>query len=735
MYNDIRSELASDIITAISAIGLNAPENIELKPLSGQFAGKWGYACSVSFQLAKQAATNPAQLAERIVAALPTRREVARVEAMNGYINVYLNTSWFANQVIAAVDNEGDYYGNGPTRNERIMVEFSQPNTHKAFHVGHLRNACLGSSVVNILRASGFEVIGANYIGDMGAHVIKSLWCYLRFHKDEEPPHQRGIWLNRVYVEGNARTEYKNEVLALSQRLVRDHAGAKAAAFDYLQEASAHHPDASYLISSLPSKDRPDYGAFADHDLLLGAWARLGEWLPTSDVDTEDRAEYARLDAHMDWWPQVDGWKAEQAALWRQWEARDPDLIALWQRTKAWSMEEFYRIYQQLNVQFDQWFFESEVEVEGVTLTEELIKRGIATDERPTGTVFVKIDEQLRKNPELAAKYARQLNAKNPDGSPKEVWRTIVLLRSDGTSLYGSKDIALARVKLADFHADRLVYCVDVRQSLYFEQVFKLIELLGFPNVDRFTHLGYEMVTMKGGAMSSRKGNVLFYEDIAAGAVDKALSIINEKNPELDDIAKRDIAEQVAFGALRFEMLNKDLNKVIVFDWDTALNFEGQSAPYIQYAHARACRVLEKAAQGERFAPAYSAGEAAQGEQPFAPTYSTGETNLTPPPVGEAGRGSDYDFTILTGEETALLELIGRYPDEIAKAAELYRPVNICIYLFDLADAFNNFYHNCPIIKAETPALTQARLALTHAAKQTLRNGLTVLGIAAPESM
>ncbi len=125
-----------------------------------------------------------------------------------------------------------------------------------------------------------------------------------------------------------------------------------------------------------------------------------------------------------------------------------------------------------------------------------------------------------------------------------------------------------------------------------------------------------------------------------------------------------------------------------------------------------------------------------EGRGVIAPPPS-GEATQTPPPPGEAGRGSEaeYDFTTLTPEETALLELIGRYPDEIARAAELYRPVNICTYLFDLADAFNNFYQKCPIIKAETPALTQARLALTRAAKQTLRNGLTVLGIAAPESM
>jgi len=687
MYQNIKAELIADLHHAIAAVGLTPPATLDLKYLSGALSGTWGYASSVSFQLGKGAKLNPVAVAELVAAQLPAREGIDHVETVKGYINFYLDSNWFANQVVNTVLRDGANYGQAAPVGLRVMIEFSQPNTHKAFHVGHLRNACLGSTVVNVLRKAGYEVIGANYIGDSGAHVIKCLWCYLRFHNGQEPESGKGIWLNRVYSEGNARLEYRNEVLSQVRDWVQEDAAATATATAYLGNSPS--PDAAYLGAALLSKDGPDYKAFSDHELIQDLFDRLSADRPSS------------LTANRDWWAQVPGWVAEQRALWQRWEGQDPELLQLWRATRDWSMEEFYHIYEQLNIKFDAWFFESEVEEEGKLLVAELVRRGLAHDERPVGPVYVKLDDAIRADPELSQKYAKQLAGSNPDGSAKEVWRTLVLLRKDGSSLYGSKDLALARLKLTDYHADRLVYVVDVRQSLYMQQVYKLLELLRLGDEDKFQHLSYEMVTLPGGAMSSRKGNAIFYEELASGAVEKALAVVNEKNPDLSDELKQEIATQVAFGAIRFEMLSKDNNRVLVFDWERALNFEGQSAPYIQYQHARACSVLRKAEREGLAAPQ---------------------------------AGGSFQFTDLTKEETALLELIARYPDELQRAAEQYRPINMTSYLFELADAFSTFYDKCPILKS-APQLQAARLALTQATRQTIANALADVGVAAPKQM
>jgi arginyl-tRNA synthetase len=226
------------------------------------------------------------------------------------------------------------------------------------------------------------------------------------------------------------------------------------------------------------------------------------------------------------------------------------------------------------------------------------------------------------------------------------------------------------------------------------------------------------MVTSSTGKISSRTGNIILYRELVQEALEQASHIIEDKSPGLNAMQKAEISRVVALGALKFNMLNKDNNKVIVFDWDEALNFEGQAAPYIQYAHARACRILEKA------------GYIPDGSFDFshlAAGHAVGEVALSGDTSGDSQQGQAVEVT--------LVDLISRYPDEVARAADQYKPVILTAYLYELAEAFNNFYHDCPVLKAETKALRQARLGLTFAAKQTIRNGLNLLGIEAPEYM
>jgi arginyl-tRNA synthetase len=202
------------------------------------------------------------------------------------------------------------------------------------------------------------------------------------------------------------------------------------------------------------------------------------------------------------------------------------------------------------------------------------------------------------------------------------------------------------------------------------------------------------MVVLPEGVISSRKGNAPNYDDVRDMVLTRATEIIAEKNPELPAEARDRIARQIGIGSLKYAMLARDNNKTVTFDLDEALSFDGHAAPYIQYAHARACRILENGKD----------------------------------------RSETVQFTELAPEELALLQLIALLPEEIQRAAEQYRPLLIANYVYDVAKAFSDFYHACPVLQSEEPTRS-ARLALVDATRQTLANGLALLGIDAPEAM
>lgn len=373
---------------------------------------------------------------------------------------------------------------------------------------------------------------------------------------------------------------------------------------------------------------------------------------------------------------QREAYEAERRELYRRWDAADPEVRQLWRVTRQWSLDELQDILRMLDIHIDVFFFESDVEDEAKAIVEELIARGIAEDERPAGPVIVRIDEKL--------------------GLRKEKYRTAVVLRSDGTTLYLTKDLALAKQKFERFGVDRSVYVVDVRQSLHFQQAFKILELCGFPQAAKCHHLAYGFVTLPAGAMSARRGNVVLFKDVADEAQRRVLATIAEKNPDLPQEQRGDVARKVGLGALAYAMLAVDNVKDLVFDWDSALSLEGQSAPYIQNAHVRANSILRKA-----------------GGLPSSATF-------------------DYPLEPL---EVELVDRISRFPDAVQQAALEYKPLLMANYAFELAKTFHSFYHAVPVIQSESEAVRRARLRLTAAARQTLANALRLLAIQAPEVM
>lgn len=555
------------------------------------FSGHWGISTSLFAIAATEARQKKlkinvpqkaAEIAEQLAEFLGKPEGYENVEAVKGYLNLYFSQSVYAGRVIDCVLENSNNYGRNEKKNEQVMVEFSQPNTHKAFHVGHLRSAIMGDTIGRILDFAGYDVINANYPGDMGLHVIKWLWCYKNFHAGEQPVEDITKWMGSVYAEANRRLE-----------------------------------------------ENPD-------------------------LESEIRSLYV------------------------EWDHRNPDIVKLWEETREWSLQGFYEMYTILNINFDIYYFNSQMEQPGKIIVEELIRKKIAVDERPLGAVIVKIDEVL--------------------GLEKEKYRVLVVLRSDGTALYATEDLALAKQKFEDYpDLTRSLYVVDVRQSLHFQQIFKTLELAGYDWAQKCEHIPYELVSLPGNVvMASREGTVVFLEDLIREATERAYKVVNEKNPTLSEDIKKATAQAVGIGAIKYPMLARENAKIVTFDWETALDFNGQAAPYIQYAYVRTGSILKKAG--------------AEISEPVHPSH------------------------IMAPQEVELIDVISRFPREVERAAKEYRTIQIANYAYDLAKTFNNFYAHCPVIQEEEP-VRAARLRLVMATRQTLENSLTLLGITAPEAM
>jgi arginyl-tRNA synthetase len=578
------------IKTFCEANGIPLPA-LEWKPLP--FSGEWGVSTSFFAAAAAEArlgkkvvvAQRAQEIAGQVKSMVSDVPGIRRVEAVKGYLNLYFDTREYTRRLVDAVLEQKDRFGSGPATGQRVMIEFSQPNTHKAFHVGHLRGTILGDALCRILEFAGHDVVRANYPGDIGLHVIKWLWGYLKFHNGEEPATDITKWMGEVYAEATQRIE-----------------------------------------------DDPD-------------------------LEAELRAIYAR------------------------WDQRDPEIVALWERTREWSLEGFRQMYAALDVRFDVYYFNSQEEKPGKEIVEELVRRGIATDERSKGgAVFVKIDEVL--------------------GLKKEQFHTAVVLRSDGTALYSTEDLALALHKFNDYPGlARSVYVVDVRQSLHFTQVFKILEIAGHPQAQKCSHVSYELVTLPGNVvMSSREGTVVLLEDLLREATTRARVEARKKNPSLTEAQLESVAKAVGLGALKYPMLARENTKMVTFDWQTALDFNGQAAPYIQYAHVRCNSILRKAG------------------------------------VEEANLPSSAFQYALGPAEVELIDWISRFPSEVQRAAAEYKPLAIASIAYDIAKAFAGFYDACPVVQAE-PQVRAARLRLVAATRQTLSNALALLGITAPDVM
>ncbi|KHD88800.1 MAG: arginyl-tRNA synthetase [Bdellovibrio sp. ArHS] len=578
-HDSIRLLATKKISEAIQKMGQTLTEDEIYKALVEPPQSEMGDLAFGCFTLAKALKKAPPQIAGEIAINFSADPLIEKVQSAGPYLNITFSPVCHGTQVLETILDGSFFRKPLIEKSPKTMIEYSQPNTHKELHVGHMRNLCLGDAIVRMLRYSGRDIVASTFPGDMGTHVAKCLW-YMKKHNQEPVPETgKGEWLGRMYSKANLLLEDQNGT----------------------PQEAINRQELTDILHQLESKTGPYF--------------------------------------------------------------------ELWQETREWSIALMKKVYAWAGVHFDEWYFESEMDSPSVAWVKDLYAQG-----------------KLEKSEGAIGKNLESENL-----------GFCMLLKSDGTGLYATKDLLLAKHKFEDVHIEKSVYVVDMRQALHFKQVFRVLEMLGFEQAKNCFHLQYNYVELPDGAMSSRKGNIVPLTELVHRMEDhvkKTYLSRYENEWTVDEI--KHTAEQVAKGAIFYGMLRIDTNKKIVFDMDEWLKLDGESGPFVQYSYARI------ASLGRKF----------------------------------SRTSAKVDWSKLThASERQLMQALFGFNSAVAQAAENFKPAAICTYLYELAKKFNVFYHECPIGTEKDESIREARLALASAVGVTLKNGLSVLGMPAPEKM
>lgn len=362
----------------------------------------------------------------------------------------------------------------------------------------------------------------------------------------------------------------------------------------------------------------------------------------------------------------------EAQEMLRKWEAGDEEVRALWKRMNGWVYDGFSATYKTMGISFDKIYYESQTYLLGKEIVQRGLQEGVFY-RRPDGSVWINLEK---------------------DGLDEKL-----LLRQDGTSVYMTQDLGTAIKRQEEFGADLMMYVVGNEQEYHFQVLKLILSKLGYAWADGIYHLSYGMVSLPEGKMKSREGTVVDADDL----MESLFSIAREtadtlgKLSELSDAEKETTYRQVGLAALKYMILKIDPKRNIMFDPKESIDFNGNTGPFLQYTHARACSVLSRLGEGDKGSPIANA------------------------PL------SDYERT--------LIRRLTQFPATVESAAKAYSPALIANYLYELAREFNQFYHEQPIAREQDGALRQLRSMITQAVRSVLASGMALLGIDAPERM
>jgi arginyl-tRNA synthetase len=602
-------------------------------------------ASSLCFEVAKKLGQKPLALAEQLVAAMDKTsfdliEKVAT--AGSGYINFYVNFAKFSALTLQSIRELGFEYGSVKTdRPKKIIVEHTSVNPLHPIHIGQARNPLLGDALARILQYRGHEVSRHYYVDDVGRQSSVVAYGYSKLGRPK-PTEKADLFVGKIYTVTSCIVEINR------LKKARENAMTAKSSEDLVKA----------------NKEIDEWMSIAVE--LKGKYPVLFEAL-TAKINQDENPE------------------EEIKILNCAYENGEPNAKQLVREVSDLCLEGFRETMKRVGVTYDSWDWESDF-VWSTQVNDVL--------ENLKTTPFVYSEKGVLEFD--AEKVVQTLGLKPKLGlSTNNEVPPLTLGRADGTTLYTTRDIAYTLWKFKQ--AQKVINVIGMEQSLAQLQLKIALYAMGYPEyAENLVHFAYNLVTLPGYKMSSRRGHYITFDDVLSEAVQRAYEEVSKRSPLLSEEEKREIADFVGLGAVRYALVDVDSSKNVVFTWERVLNFETNSAPYVQYTHARACSILRKAAR-----------------EPEKPAYDLLSEKL---------------------EHELILNLAG-FPDMFIEATEYYKPNMIADYTNVLADRFNTFYNAYPVIKAESQELIDARIALTQAIKIVIHNALNLIGVIAPEKM
>ena len=618
----------------IGNLAFNKPPNPEF----GQLAS------SLCFELAKKLNQKPADLATQLVKAIgePKLSLLEKVITAGGYVNFHVSFPKFSSLTLESIRQQDSVYGFIKTEKPlNIIVEHTSVNPLHPIHIGQARNPVIGDALARILTCRGHTVSRHYYIDDVGRQSSVVAYGYAKLGKPK-PDEKADHFVGKIYTITCCLVELN--------RLRNQLKLAKIAS---------------------PSDEIAKLNKQIDEWMSIAA--ELKETLP---------ALFNRL---LEKIGEEENPEEEINKLNRAYEDGEPDAKQLIRKVSELCLSGFKQTQERVEIRYDSWDWESDF-VWSNQVSEVLQKLKKSPFVYTEAGVWEFDAEKVTRVLNLKAK----LGLRNDYAVPP-----LTLMRADGTTLYTTRDVAYTLWKFDQ--AEKVINVIGMEQSLAQLQLKIALYALGYRKyADNFVHFAYNLVTLPGYKMSSRRGRYITFDEVLNEAIARAYEEVTKRSPQLSEKEKRRIADFVGLGSVRYALVDVDPSKPVVFTWDRVLNFETNSAPYVQYTHARACSILRKAAR---------------------------EPNKA-------------DLSLLTEKlERELILSLASFPDAFIEATEYLKPNLISGFTSVLADKFNTFYNALPVIKAETEELSDARLALTDAIRIVLRNALTLIGIVAPEKM
>ena len=634
--------------------------------LPGQDPKFGDYQANCAMPLGKILGKPPREIAAQLVVALEVADLCEPPEiAGPGFINLRLRDDWIRDRLSAA-SADGDRLGVPLAAIPRtVVVDYSSPNVAKPMHVGHIRSTAIGAALYNILKFLGHRTISDNHLGDWGTQFGMIIYGYKHFANEVALAKKPVEELTRLYKLVHALVEYhetRNEKIPALREQIR--------------AAAARVDDAGQMTLPIDPKE-----AKKQDKKLQQSKAQLEE-LKSELAALEKRAGETERDPQLG--PLLQTHERIGAAVLRETallHAGDETNRALWNRFLPPCLEEINATYRRLGVTFDHTLGESFYQDQLATVVADLKQKDLARESNGAICVFLAGQEP-----------------------------PMIVQKKDGAFLYATTDLATIQYRVKHWQPDAILYVVDHRQSLHFEQLFAVAKKWGYENIE-LQHIAFGTVLGDDGRpFKTRSGTSVGLVGLLDEAVERAYAIVTQNDdarpePLLSAEERRQVAERIGIGAIKYADLAHNRTSDYVFSYDKMLAMTGNTAAYMQYSYARVRSIFTKA---------------------------IADCGLR---TADWANQSQSEIILASSQERALAVALLQFPEALDRVVADYRPNHLTAYLFELASRYSEFFENCPVLKAETDELRTSRLILCDLTARTLKRGLELLGIEVVERM